>query len=85
MPEQLVAAMAAEAQAARDARGKVIAAEGEHKASRTLKHAADVLSENPLAMQLRYAESDNIQCLLTLILISGICRPWRASRRSTPP
>ena len=66
MPEQLVAAMAAEAQAARDARGKVIAAEGEHKASRTLKHAADVLSENPLAMQLRYAESDNIQCLLTL-------------------
>ena len=53
VPEQLVAAMAAEAQAARDARGKVIAAEGEHKASRTLRHAAEVLSENPLAMQLR--------------------------------
>ena len=53
VPEQLVAAMAAEAQAARDARGKVIAAEGEHKASRTLKHAAEVLAENPLAMQLR--------------------------------
>ena len=53
VPEQLVAAMAAEAQAARDARGKVIAAEGEHKASRTLKHAAEVLAENPLSMQLR--------------------------------
>ena len=57
VPEQLVAAMAAEAQAARDARGKVIAAEGEHKASRALRHAADVLAENPLAVQLRYLQS----------------------------
>ena len=47
VPEQLVAAMAAEAQAARDTRGKVIATEGKHKASGTLKHAAEVLAENP--------------------------------------
>ena len=53
VPEQLQRAMAAEAEAAREARAKVIAAEGEHKASRTLKHAAEVLAENPLAMQLR--------------------------------
>ena len=69
VPEQLVAAMAAEAQAARDARGKVIAAEGEHKASRTLKHAAEILAENPLAMQLRYRVTSR-QCLqLTLDVI----------------
>ena len=55
VPEQLMRAMAAEAEAARNARAKVIAAEGEHKASRTLRHAAEVLSENPLAMQLRWA------------------------------
>ena len=30
------------AQAARDARGRVVAAEGEHRASRALKHAAEV-------------------------------------------
>ena len=34
VPEQLQRAMAAEAEAAREARAKVIAAEGEHKASR---------------------------------------------------
>ena len=34
--------MAAEAEAARDARAKVIAAEGEQRASRALKEAADV-------------------------------------------
>ena len=34
VPEQLMRAMAAEAEAARNARAKVIAAEGEHKASR---------------------------------------------------
>ena len=34
VPEQLMRAMAAEAEAAREARAKVIAAEGEHRASR---------------------------------------------------
>ena len=36
VPAQLMRAMAAEAEAAREARAKVIAAEGEHKASRSL-------------------------------------------------
>ena len=44
-------AMAAEAEAARNARAKVIAAEGEHKASRALRHAAEVIMENPGALQ----------------------------------
>merc|ERR1719309_315184 len=42
VPEQLQRAMAAEAEAAREARAKGIAAEGEHKASRALRHAAEV-------------------------------------------
>ena len=44
-------AMAAEAEAARDARAKVIAAEGEHKASRALRHAADIITDSPAALQ----------------------------------
>ena len=51
VPEQLQRAMAAEAEAAREARAKVIAAEGEHKASRALRHAAEVIMENPAALQ----------------------------------
>ena len=30
---------------------KVIAAEGEHKASRALRHAADVIADSPAALQ----------------------------------
>ena len=59
VPEQLMRAMAAEAEAARNARAKVIAAEGEHKASRALRHAADVISGNPAALQLRYLQTLN--------------------------
>ena len=51
VPEQLQRAMAAEAEAAREARAKVIAAEGEHKASRALRHAAEIIMDNPAALQ----------------------------------
>lgn len=55
--------MAAEAEAAREARAKVIAAEGEMKASRALKEASEVMNDSPGALQLRY--------LQTLSTISG--------------
>ncbi|XP_048244908.1 band 7 protein AGAP004871-like isoform X1 [Haliotis rufescens] len=57
LPVQLQRAMAAEAEAARDARAKVIAAEGEHKASRALKEAADIMVDSPAALQLRYLQT----------------------------
>jgi erythrocyte band 7 integral membrane protein len=53
VPEQLMRAMAAEAEAAREARAKVIAAEGEHKASRSLRMAAEVIMDSPMALQVR--------------------------------
>ena len=59
VPEQLQRAMAAEAEAAREARAKVIAAEGEHKASRALRQAAEVIIESPAALQLRYLQTLN--------------------------
>jgi len=53
LPQNLQRAMAAEAEATREARAKVIAAEGEQKASRALKEASDIISESPAALQLR--------------------------------
>ena len=38
---------------------QVVAAEGEQKASRALKEAADVMAESPAALQLRYLQTLN--------------------------
>ena len=57
LPRSLQRAMAAEAEAAREARAKVIAAEGEQKASRSLKDAADIINESAAALQLRYLQT----------------------------
>ena len=38
----------------------MVAAEGEQKASRALKEAADVIMESPAAMQLRYLQTLNM-------------------------
>jgi len=57
LPVQMQRAMAAEAEASREARAKVIAADGEMKASRSLKDAADVMSQSPAALQLRYLQT----------------------------
>ncbi|KAG1663269.1 Stomatin-2 [Nymphon striatum] len=59
LPVQLQRAMAAEAEAAREARAKLIAAEGEYKSSRALKEAADVLSQSKTALQLRFLQTLN--------------------------
>ncbi|CAH8650724.1 unnamed protein product [Heterobilharzia americana] len=57
LPIQLQRAMAAEAEAAREARAKVIAAKGEQEAARSLKEAAKVISTSPMAFQLRYLQT----------------------------
>ena len=50
-------AMATEAEASREARAKVIAAQGEQNASKALKEAADVINSSPVALQLRYLQT----------------------------
>ena len=62
--------MAAEAEAAREARAKVIAAEGEKKASQALREAADTISESPAALQLRYLQVRGGQSNTANILLS---------------
>ena len=77
LPVQLQRAMAAEAEAAREARAKVIgnenmsqkklgffqviAAEGEQKASKSLAAASSVMAESCSALQLRYLQVNQIQ------------------------
>ena len=59
IPYQLRRAMAAEAEASRESRAKVIAAEGEQNASAVLREAADIIDEAPGALQLRYLQTLN--------------------------
>merc|ERR1719410_615617 len=57
LPQQLQRAMAAEAEASRQAKAKVIEAQGEQQASKALKDASDIISSSPAALQLRYLQT----------------------------
>ncbi|XP_046845006.1 band 7 protein AGAP004871-like [Xenia sp. Carnegie-2017] len=59
LPIQLQRAMAAEAEATREARAKIIAANGEREAACSLKEASEVMAESPSALQLRYLQTLN--------------------------
>jgi regulator of protease activity HflC (stomatin/prohibitin superfamily) len=63
IPDRMQHAMARQAEAERERRAKIINAEGEFQAAARLTDAADVISRNPVAIQLRY--------LQTLIEVSG--------------
>jgi erythrocyte band 7 integral membrane protein len=74
VPEQLQRAMAAEAEAAREARAKVIAAEGEHKASRALRHAAEVIMDCPAALQVHYFIFFNRKLPQKILILNQFCQ-----------
>ncbi len=57
IPASMQRAMARQAEAERERRAKVIAAEGEYQASERLKDAADVMSSSPMSLQLRYLQT----------------------------
>jgi regulator of protease activity HflC (stomatin/prohibitin superfamily) len=57
LPQEMQRAIARQAEAERERRAKVISAEGEFQASTRLADAADVLSRNPMALQLRYLQT----------------------------
>lgn len=59
LPSSLQRAMAAEAEATREAKARVIAAEGEQKASLKLKEAADMIGRASGAVQLRFLQTLN--------------------------
>ena len=57
LPQEMQRAMAKQAEAERERRAKVISAEGEFQASQRLSDAAQILSEQPSALTLRYLQT----------------------------
>ncbi len=57
LPPGMQRAMAKQAEAEREKRAKIIHAEGEYQAAKTLAEAAQLLSTNPAALQLRYLQT----------------------------
>ena len=57
LPQDMQRAMARQAEAERERRAKVINAEGEHQAAARLAQAAAIISEHPMALQLRYLQT----------------------------
>lgn len=57
LPEQMIRALAKQAEAERDRRAKIIHAEGEYMAAEKLGMAAEVIQRQPAALQLRYLQT----------------------------
>jgi len=57
LPQEMQRAIARQAEAERERRAKIISAEGEFQASTKLSEAATILSQNPMALQLRYLQT----------------------------
>jgi regulator of protease activity HflC (stomatin/prohibitin superfamily) len=57
IPEAMQRAMARQAEAERERRAKIINSEGEFQAAQKIYEAAEILSRNPAALQLRYLQT----------------------------
>src|SRR5262249_49813512 len=57
LPPEMKRAMARQAEAERERRGKVIAAEGEYQAAQRLADAAGIIQDRPMALQLRFLQT----------------------------
>ena len=57
LPQEMQRAIARQAEAERERRSKVIHAEGEYQAAQRLADAADIMSQNPVSLQLRYLQT----------------------------
>ncbi|MGH7906571.1 MAG: slipin family protein [Candidatus Binataceae bacterium] len=57
LPQDMQRAIAAQAEAERERRAKIIAAEGEFQASQRLAEAAEIMGKSPITLQLRYLQT----------------------------
>jgi len=57
LPQEMQRMMAQQAEADRERRAKIIKADGEYQAATRLREAADILSQNPVTIQLRYLDT----------------------------
>jgi len=89
LPEEMRRAMAKQAEAERERRAKVIAAEAEYQAAEKLGQAADVIARSPGALQLRFLQTSveiaaeknsTIVFPLPLELVGGFLEMAKAAR-----
>lgn len=100
LPESMQRAMARQAEAEREKRAKIIHAEGEFQASQQLAAAADIMSTNPVTIQLRYLQTlteigneqnTTVVFPIPIDLLGAMFNPGRATAArpatpsSTPP
>jgi regulator of protease activity HflC (stomatin/prohibitin superfamily) len=57
LPDQMIRAIARQAEAERERRAKIIHAEGESEAAKNLERAAETMARQPIAIQLRYLQT----------------------------
>jgi len=84
IPQRMQHAMARQAEAERERRAKIINAEGEFQAAARLNDAADVISRNPVTIQLRYLQtlmevSNNQSSTIVFPLPMDILQPFMAA------
>jgi regulator of protease activity HflC (stomatin/prohibitin superfamily) len=89
IPERMQHAMARQAEAERERRAKIINAEGEFQAAARLSDAADVLSRNPVTIQLRYLQtlievSNNQNSTIVFPLPVDMLKPLVGAAQATP-
>jgi regulator of protease activity HflC (stomatin/prohibitin superfamily) len=89
IPGGMQRAMARQAEAERERRAKVIHAEGEFQAAQRLRDAAEVISPNPAALQLRYLQTltevgVNQNSTIVFPLPVDLIRPFLESAGATP-
>jgi hypothetical protein len=87
IPERMQHAMARQAEAERERRAKIINAEGEFQAAARLNDAADVISRNPVTIQLRYLQtlievSNNQSSTIVFPLPIDVLRPLMDATQS---
>ncbi len=87
IPERMQHAMARQAEAERERRGKIITAEGEFQAAARLSDAADVISRNPVTIQLRYLQtlievSNNQSSTIVFPLPMDLLQPMLAAAKN---
>jgi len=94
LPQQLTKAMATEAEATRDARARIIAADGERNASRNLVEAANVIGKNRVAMHLRFLQTmshiamernHTIVLPVSVEMVRGLAGKFSSFYKSTGP
>lgn len=89
LPQDMQRAIAAQAEAERERRAKVIAAEGEFQAAQRLAEAAEIMNKSPVTLQLRYLQTlkeiaaENNSTTVFPIPID-LFEPFLSLRRSNP-